>query len=118
MRVNSVPVMVGLLVGLVQSRAVAQTLLSPPSVVFAQPLLSDHNVSFSEETLTGNVAHSTGSSIKGGAIAGTIVGVVFGTIFVIANDESTGTKIGYGLAIVAVGAGAGALLGLLLSGAD
>jgi hypothetical protein len=103
------------LLSLVGSRIEAQSQLS---VVHAPPLLSNLSVSYSAETVTGGMATSTGNSVKGGAIAGAIVGVVFGTIFVIANDESTGTRIGYGLAIVAIGAGAGALLGLLLSGAD
>lgn len=111
-------VVVSLAIGLLSlmgSRSEAQ---SPPSVIYAQPLLSNQSVSYSAEAVTGGMATGTGNSVKGGAIAGAIVGVVFGTIFVIANDESTGTKVGYGLAIVAIGAGAGALLGLLLSGVD
>ena len=89
------------------------------SVLYRGPRLSGLRYEPPPTPGEGNASKArAGNSVKGGAIAGAIVGAVVGILFVAVNDDDTGTKVGVALGSVAVGAGAGALLGLLVSSVD
>jgi hypothetical protein len=56
-------------------------------------------------------------NVRGGAMAGGILGAAWTAIFVLPAGASTETKVAAGAGAIALGAGLGALLGLLLAGA-